>query len=99
MDRIARSIEADPQYRMLIDIQRTDPEGTTPDAITAASRQVARTVKAAAIVCWTGSGSTGLRAAPRAAERADHRPYAHRRHRPAPRHRLGPALRRHRRRT
>jgi pyruvate kinase len=63
MDRIARSIEEDPQYRLLIDIQRGEPEGTTPDAITAASRQVARTVKAAAIVCWTGSGSTGLRAA------------------------------------
>ena len=63
MDRIARSIEQDPQYRLLIDIQRGESEGSTSDAITAASRQVARTVKAAAIVCWTGSGSTGLRAA------------------------------------
>jgi pyruvate kinase len=62
MDRIARSIEGDAQYRMVIDAQRSEPESTTPDAITAASRQVAQTLKAAAIVCWTGSGSTGLRA-------------------------------------
>jgi pyruvate kinase len=47
---------------MFVDAQRSDPEATTADAITAASRQVAHTVKAAAIVCWTGSGSTGLRA-------------------------------------
>jgi len=63
MDRIARSIEEDPQYRVLMAANRGEPEGTTPDAITAASRQVAGTIKAAAIVCWTGSGSTGLRAA------------------------------------
>ena len=62
MDRIARSIEGDSHYRMMIDAQRTEPEATTPDAITAASRQVAHTIRAAAIVCWTGSGSTGLRA-------------------------------------
>ena len=60
--RIERSIEGDAQYRMVMDAQRSEPEATTPDAITAASRQVAQTLKAAAIVCWTGSGSTGLRA-------------------------------------
>ena len=63
MDRIARSIEGDDHYRAFIDAQRTEPEATTADAITAASRQVAQTVKAAAIVTWTSSGSTGLRAA------------------------------------
>jgi len=63
MDRVARSIEGDAQYRTFIDAQRSDPESTTQDAITAASRQVAQTLNAAAIVCWTGSGSTGLRAA------------------------------------
>ncbi len=62
MDRVARSIEADAYYRTFIDAQRSEPEATMPDAITAASRQVAQTLKAAAIVCWTGSGSTGLRA-------------------------------------
>jgi pyruvate kinase len=63
MDRVARSIESDSHYRIVIDAQRTEPESTTPDAITAASRQVAQTIRAAAIVCWTSSGSTGLRAA------------------------------------
>ena len=63
MDRVARSIESDSHYRIVIDAQRTEPEATTPDAITAASRQVAQTIRAAAIVCWTSSGSTGLRAA------------------------------------
>ena len=62
MDRVARSIESDAYYRTFIDAQRSEPEPTMPDAITAASRQVAQTLKAAAIVCWTGSGSTGLRA-------------------------------------
>lgn len=62
MDRVARSIEGDSQYRVMLDAQRSEPESTTPDAITAASRQVAHTIRAAAIVCWTGSGSTGLRA-------------------------------------
>ena len=63
MDRVARSIESDSHYRVVIDAQRSEPEATTPDAITAASRQVAHTIRAAAIVCWTSSGSTGLRAA------------------------------------
>ena len=63
MDRVARSIEGDAQYRMVIDAQRSEGEATTADAITAASRQVAQTLKAAAIVCWTSSGSTALRAA------------------------------------
>lgn len=62
MDRIARSMESDSHYRMIIDAQRSEPESTTADAITAASRQVAQTIRAAAIVCWTSSGSTGLRA-------------------------------------
>ena len=62
MDRVARSIESDAYYRTFIDAQRSEPEATMPDAITAASRQVAQTLRAAAIVCWTGSGSTGLRA-------------------------------------
>lgn len=62
MDRVARSIEGDDHYRMVIDAGRSEPEATTADAITAASRQVAQTVRAAAIVCWTSSGSTALRA-------------------------------------
>jgi pyruvate kinase len=63
MDRVARSIEGDDHYRTFIDAQRSEPEATTADAIMAASRQVAHTIKAAAIVTWTSSGSTAMRAA------------------------------------
>jgi pyruvate kinase len=62
MNRVALSVEADPQFRDAIDAGRTDPETTSADAITLAARQVAETLKAAAIVCYTASGSTGLRA-------------------------------------
>ncbi|MBV9991686.1 MAG: pyruvate kinase [Alphaproteobacteria bacterium] len=63
MDRIAASVEVDPLYQSIIEAQRTAPEPTTPDAITAAVHEVTRTIHARAIVCWTGSGSTALRAA------------------------------------
>lgn len=63
MDRIAREVERDPHYSGIIHAQRTDPEPTAADAISAAARQVAETLKLAAMVCYTSSGSTGLRAA------------------------------------
>jgi len=63
MDRIACAVESDPLYQSIIDAQRSEPEETTPDAITAAVHEVTRTIHARAIVCWTKSGSTGLRAA------------------------------------
>jgi pyruvate kinase len=63
MHRIAHAVEHDPLYRGVIDAQRTEPEPTTPDAITNAARNIAETLQVAAIVCYTGSGSTGLRAA------------------------------------
>jgi pyruvate kinase len=63
MDRIAAAVEADPLYQSIIESQRTPPEATTPDAIMAAVHEVTRTIHARAIVCWTASGSTALRAA------------------------------------
>jgi pyruvate kinase len=63
MDRIACSVEGGPHYRSIIDAQHSEPEATTPDAIMAAARQVVQTLQVAAIVSWTSSGSTGLRAA------------------------------------
>lgn len=63
MHRIAHAVEHDPLYRGVIDAQRTEPEPTTPDAIMNAARNIAETLQVAAIVCYTGSGSTGLRAA------------------------------------
>ncbi len=63
MDRIAQSVETDPLYRNILNAQRQDPEATLPDAILHAVHDVTHTINAAAIVCWTKSGSTGLRAA------------------------------------
>lgn len=63
MDRIAIAVESGPLYQPMLDAQRCPPEETTPDAIMAAVHEVTHTIHASAIVCWTGSGSTGLRAA------------------------------------
>ncbi|PWC53940.1 pyruvate kinase [Azospirillum sp. TSO22-1] len=63
MERIARRVEQDPIYRTIMDAQHPDPQHTAADAITAAARQVAHTIEAAAIVTYTTSGSTTLRAA------------------------------------
>jgi len=63
MDRIIGRVERDPRYRRIMDAEHPDPEATPADAITAAARQVASTVSAAAIVTYTTSGSTTLRAA------------------------------------
>jgi pyruvate kinase len=63
MDRIAQAIERDPLYRPIMEAQRQAPEATMADAILAAVHDVTHTIRASAIVCWTKSGSTGLRAA------------------------------------
>ncbi len=63
MHRIVVRTEADPLYRPLLHALHPEPEPTAPDAISAASAQVAHTINAAAIVCYTTSGSTALRAA------------------------------------
>jgi pyruvate kinase len=63
MDRIAQEVEQDVNYDAIIHAQRMEPEATGADAISAAARNVAETLNLAAIVCYTGSGSTGLRAA------------------------------------
>ena len=63
MDKIATTVEGDPLYVSIIDSQRNEPESTTADAIMAAVHEVTSTIHARAIVCWTKSGSTALRAA------------------------------------
>ena len=63
MDRIACSVEDDELYHSLIEAQRGAPEKTTPDAIMAAVHEVTETIDARAIVCWTKSGITAMRAA------------------------------------
>ncbi|HEY0266694.1 MAG TPA: pyruvate kinase [Rhizomicrobium sp.] len=63
MNRIACSVEDDELYQSYIEAQRGTPERTTPDAIMAAVHEVTATIEARAIVCWTKSGITALRAA------------------------------------
>jgi pyruvate kinase len=63
MDRIATTAESGPLYRSGIEAQRSPPEATTADAIMAAVHEVTQTISARAIICWTKSGSTALRAA------------------------------------
>ncbi len=63
MNRIAEEVEGDPLYRNIIDAQRAEPEATGADAIADAARHIADTLDLAAVVCWTSSGSTGLRMA------------------------------------
>jgi pyruvate kinase len=63
MDRIANSVESGPNYQGIIDSQRTPPEATTPDAIMAAMHEVTQTLHARAIICWTKTGTTAVRAA------------------------------------
>jgi pyruvate kinase len=63
MNRIAEEVESGPTYRNVIQAQRAEPEPTGADAIAAATRQIAETLDLSAIICWTSSGSTGLRVA------------------------------------
>src|SRR5580658_7770296 len=63
MDRIARRVQADPLYFPSLQIGAMEHEHTARDAISAAACQVAATVGAAAVVSFTSSGATALRAA------------------------------------
>jgi pyruvate kinase len=63
MNRIAEEVEHDPNFRSIITSQRAEPEATGADAIADAARQIAETLDLSAIICWTFSGSTGLRVA------------------------------------
>jgi pyruvate kinase len=61
MDRIAVAIEAGPGYQERLHFTETDPDPTTADALSEAAGQIARTVSAKAIICFTLSGSTARR--------------------------------------
>ena len=63
MNRIILQVEQDPYYRKLLDAHQPVPEATTEDAICAALRTVTCTLPIAAVVAYTTSGYTGLRAA------------------------------------
>jgi pyruvate kinase len=63
MNRIAEEVESEDGYRTIMAAQHTEPEATGPDAIAAAAHQIAGTLDLSTIICWTKSGSTGLRVA------------------------------------
>lgn len=64
MNRIIKHTQDDiSQHGGQLLLNRPELEQTASDAITAAARQVAKTIRAAAIVTYTTSGATALRAA------------------------------------
>jgi pyruvate kinase len=63
MARIICEVEHDPLHRRLMEASQQETENTNTDAISAAARQVATTMEAAAIICYSTSGKTALRAA------------------------------------
>jgi pyruvate kinase len=63
MDRIAISVESDPGYAARIHFTELMPDPTTADALAGAAGDIAKTVSAAAIICFTMSGSTAWRVA------------------------------------
>ena len=63
MDRIITEVELDPHYREMPDASADARDPTVVDAICASLRQVAALLPVAAMVTYTRSGWTGLRAA------------------------------------
>ena len=63
MDRIAVAVEADPSFQARIHFTETLPAATTADALSHAARDIAETVDASAIICFTLSGSSARRIA------------------------------------
>jgi pyruvate kinase len=63
MNSIAMSVESDPGYAARLHFTDTKPDATTADALAEAAARIAQTVSAAAIICFTTSGSTARRIA------------------------------------
>ena len=65
MDRIIGQVEGDAQYRPLIDASHSAarPGGDVAEAVCCAMRRAVSLLQAAAIVCYTSSGCSSLRAA------------------------------------
>jgi pyruvate kinase len=60
--RIINRVESDSHYRSYLNQNAPVPDDTPTDAIITAARQIAKTIKAKAIVCFSLRGSTVLRA-------------------------------------
>ncbi len=63
MDRIIRYTEKDPAYKDTLNAGRARPTATMADTITESASHASETLPAAAIVTFTSSGSTAVRAA------------------------------------
>ena len=63
MNAIGEAVERDPMHGDRIHFTVTRPDPTTADALAEAAKTIAGTVGAAAIVCYTTSGSTARRIA------------------------------------
>jgi len=63
MDRIATSAERDSTYSERIHFTETSIEPTTADALASSARQIAGTIGAKAMLCYTTTGSTARRIA------------------------------------
>ncbi len=65
MNRIIERVESDPYYRQLIDASHSEarPDGDVAEAVCCAMRRAVALLHASAIVCYTSSGHTSLRAA------------------------------------
>ncbi|TPG20519.1 pyruvate kinase [Sphingomonas koreensis] len=63
MNSIGEAVERDPRHGDRVHFTVTRPDPTTADALAEAAKQIATTVSAAAIICFTASGSTARRVA------------------------------------
>jgi pyruvate kinase len=63
MDRVARQVESDQNYEDILRFHKTTSRQTTADAISAAAASIAETLQLKAIVCYTATGTTGIRVA------------------------------------
>nr|WP_294847082.1 pyruvate kinase [uncultured Sphingomonas sp.] len=63
MDKIGTSVEADPIYSRRIHFTETPAEETIADALSESAAQIVRIINAAAMACYTSTGSTARRIA------------------------------------
>ena len=63
MNAIGEAVERDPLHGDRVHFTVTRPDPTTADALAEAAKNIAATVDAAAIICFTTSGSTARRIA------------------------------------
>ena len=61
MDNIAISVEKNPNYSSILSAQLEKTPDSTPDAIATAARALATELNSPIIVCYTESGSTGIK--------------------------------------